>query len=404
MRKRVVMIVAVMIMVWGFCTVTAFAVSTRAIDVSQPAAGNAIVGVVGSYEYTAKTTILAKINKIRKEAYDKGYPNPETGAPLTPSEYVPLKWSSDLEIIAQWRAAEATVDQDHTRPNGGMCVDCKVNGTSSYGENLAWNGSGILEGIDQWYEEKNDWVNQNSGAVTGHYESLILPSFQYIGLGAFKPASGGWTAVAAEFGFVGAADEPQNKLSGTVIQRIEVEKSRILSNKLSVSKLVAGTSKQLSGMVQGKGFYGMQTLPIRFTDGVTWKSSAPSVASVSAGGMLSAKKPGKVTITATVYGKKVSASVLVKPAKAVITKVKPGKKKLVVKFKKQPGVTGYQIAYKKGSGKWKYKTVKGASKTSKTIKKLVSKKKYSVKMRAYKTVDGTKVFGAWSKVKKVKVK
>ena len=92
-----------------------------------------------------------------------------------------------------------------------------------------------------------------------------------------------------------------------------------------------------------------------------------------------------------------------KEEKGKLTKLKPGKKKMTIKWKKQSGVTGYQIAYKK-SGSWKMKLVKGASKSSLTVKKLSRKKKYSVKIRAYKTIDGKKVFGAWSAVKKAKVK
>ena len=51
----------------------------------------------------------------------------------------------------------------------------------------------------------------------------------------------------------------------------------------------------------------------------------------------------------------------------------------------------------------KKKTVK-ASKNTVTVKKLKSKKKYYVRVRAMKKVGKTKYYGAWSKVKKVKVK
>ena len=44
------------------------------------------------------------------------------------------------------------------------------------------------------------------------------------------------------------------------------------------------------------------------------------------------------------------------------------------------------------------------STTSKTISKLKSKKKYYVRIRAYKKSAGKKIYGAWSKTKTVKVK
>ncbi len=43
------------------------------------------------------------------------------------------------------------------------------------------------------------------------------------------------------------------------------------------------------------------------------------------------------------------------------------------------------------------------SATSKTVKKLKSGKTYYVQVRAYKVVNGVKVYGKWSKKKKVKV-
>ena len=61
------------------------------------------------------------------------------------------------------------------------------------------------------------------------------------------------------------------------------------------------------------------------------------------------------------------------------------------------GGTTYQIAYKKkGTSKWKYTTTTSKSKTIKSLKK---GKKYYVKVRAYKTVDGKKIYGSWSKTK-----
>ena len=51
------------------------------------------------------------------------------------------------------------------------------------------------------------------------------------------------------------------------------------------------------------------------------------------------------------------------------------------------------------------KTV-NAKKSSKktTIKKLTKGKKYFVRVRTYKTVNGKKIYSDWSKVKSVKVK
>ena len=93
-----------------------------------------------------------------------------------------------------------------------------------------------------------------------------------------------------------------------------------------------------------------------------------------------------------------------KPGKVKGLTVKSKKKKqMTVKFSKISNVKGYQISY---STSKKFKSAKTITVTSnsKTIKKLKSKKTYYVRVRAIRK-DGTKTLkGAWSTVKRVKIK
>ncbi len=202
-------------------TSTTLAASVRETDVQTASQGNELIGVTGSYENVGKNKILKRINAIRKEACEKGYINPSTGKKLTSNDYVAIKWSSALEWIAQLRAAEATVNEDHTRPNGQRCFSIKYQGEQSWAENLAWNNNGLMNGIEQWYGEKNDWVKQNANAVTGHYESLINPTYQHIGLGSFRRATGGWYGISAEFSSQRNMEEPKSSVNGKERQKIE---------------------------------------------------------------------------------------------------------------------------------------------------------------------------------------
>ena len=102
-----------------------------------------------------------------------------------------------------------------------------------------------------------------------------------------------------------------------------------------------------------------------------------------------------------------------KPAKAVIKKVykkKKSAKKLKLKLKKTNGAKGYQVAVfksKKTAKKHKkaiYKKYVKKIKVTLKSKKLKGKKKLFVAARAYALNGKAKVFGAWSKTKKVKVK
>lgn len=82
-----------------------------------------------------------------------------------------------------------------------------------------------------------------------------------------------------------------------------------------------------------------------------------------------------------------------------VTRIK--RKKATVVWKKVSGANGYEVKYatKKDFKKAKTVTVK-ATKGKVVIKKLKAKKKYYVKVRAYKMHRGQKYYGAYSKVKK----
>lgn len=97
----------------------------------------------------------------------------------------------------------------------------------------------------------------------------------------------------------------------------------------------------------------------------------------------------------------------VKPKKTSIKKLSKGKKKFTVTWAKVRGVKGYQIQYssdKKLKKNNKSVTVTKQKTTKATVKKLESKKKYYVRVRTYKTVNGKKIYSSWSKVKSVKTK
>ena len=96
-----------------------------------------------------------------------------------------------------------------------------------------------------------------------------------------------------------------------------------------------------------------------------------------------------------------------KPKKTSIKKLSKGKKKFTVTWAKVSGVKGYQIQYssdKKFKKNNKSVTVTKQKTTKATVKKLKSKKKYYVRVRTYKTVNGKKIYSSWSKVKSVKTK
>lgn len=82
------------------------------------------------------------------------------------------------------------------------------------------------------------------------------------------------------------------------------------------------------------------------------------------------------------------------------------KKKIKASWSKVGGASGYQVmwsTYKNFSKNYKTKSVKSKY-LSKTVTAAQSKKIYYVRVRAYKTINGKKVYSQWSNTKKVKTK
>lgn len=136
----------------------------------------------------------------------------------------------------------------------------------------------------------------------------------------------------------------------------------------------------------------------------------PSTEDSSTAGTTAAKKE-----TATTAAPVIRISV----KKAAIQKIKALKKAFTINIlKNKDQVTGYQISYSykknfkgqkvKTLKKFKYKKIKVKRKkytiTSYKVKGLKRKKTVYVRIRAYKQVGKTKVYGKWSSVKKVKIK
>ena len=91
-------------------------------------------------------------------------------------------------------------------------------------------------------------------------------------------------------------------------------------------------------------------------------------------------------------------------AKAKLVSVKSVSKKTVkITWNKVKTAKGYQIKYSAKKNMKGAKTATSGS-LSKKITKLKSGKRYYFKVRAYKSADGSRIYGGWSSVKSVKVK
>ncbi|MCI9598507.1 MAG: leucine-rich repeat protein [Firmicutes bacterium] len=112
------------------------------------------------------------------------------------------------------------------------------------------------------------------------------------------------------------------------------------------------------------------------------------------------------------YAGAYSNIVSVKPVLAKVKGVKAkkakkgGAQKATVSWKTVNGASGYTVyrSLKKNKGYKAVKTVKGPKKKNWTVSKLKKGKKYYFKVRAYRTIKGKKVYGAYSTAASYKVK
>ena len=91
------------------------------------------------------------------------------------------------------------------------------------------------------------------------------------------------------------------------------------------------------------------------------------------------------------------------PEKTVIKKSEGKENSFTITFAEEKRPDGYEIQYATNKS-LKNAKIKRTKKTSTAISKLKSKKTYYVRVRAYTKNGKSRTYGAWSKVKKVKVK
>lgn len=387
---RIPFIIAIL-MVFIFINAGISNAETRQTNTNTPAAGNSFVFVSGKFYKADVQKILALINHYRWEACVNGYPNPSNtgGARLTRNDYKPIKWSGDLEWIAQTRAAEASLQFSHTRPNGKSCFDCVYNGVRMNGEALASNwalpyGQGLENGIMQWYKEKYDWVNQ-TGGITGHYTAMISPSSRAVGIGCFYADEGSWVCVAGEFSYDTNLSQASKGVNGRYDQKMEVLNSSLSAPYITGNSTVY-VGSPTSYVLRRDAFN--QTVKVVASK---WSTTNTGIATISSTGKITPIKAGKVTVNATASdGKTASKSITVTKRAGSVGKTtirntiaNSAKRTNDVIFDKVPGATSYDVAWKaSSSNSWVIRN--RGSKPRATIGGLTIGGLYDIKVRARK--------------------
>ena len=211
----------------------------------------------------------------------------------------------------------------------------------------------------------SDNVNAGTGKVTVTSKAGNSRSFT---------ANATFTIAAKEVAASAVQTAVTTDAAGKTVLTVTVEGKVVSTQVIDPTKAVDDGQVKITPADDGKG-----TITLTIAPGASASYSFPAVTK---------------TVTYTV-----------KPATPVIGKVSGGKKKLTVNWTAMTGVDGYQIQYGLKKSKVKTVTVANAAAAKKIVKKLKARKKYWVRICAYKN-DATRkpVCSDWSAWKSVKTK
>ncbi|KZX14783.1 exoglucanase B precursor [Methanobrevibacter cuticularis] len=296
----------------------------------------------------------------------------------------PLELNVNLQGPADIRVSEIIRNFSHTRPDGSSweTVSPEV-----YGENLARGQTTPKEVVDDWM------------ASPGHRKNILDPEFNSIAVSCTNVLSENGSQSTQVFYWVqlfgvSASDkiympEPIFTFKGSSIS----SNSIVLKWQKSSDYITGYKIYRYDEKIRGYNL--LKTITkntiLSFTDKKL--SSATSY---------KYKIIAYKTLNNKVYNSNSSQilKVTTKPLKTSLS-LSPSKKKILLRWKKIPRVSGYQI-YRHTSKNGKYKLLKNIKKASivkYTNTNLIKNKKYFYKVRSYKIVDDKKIYSDFSVIK-----
>lgn len=283
------------------------------------------------------------------------------------------------------------------------------------------NGNGSSE-EDKDEDEDKENVSKpettvKTATATGNVHVRKGPSTNYTSLGVLKigqkveilgtDSATGWYKIKYNNGYGYVSNkylkiDSSNQQSTTLSKpTVKASSSSYNSNKLSWNKVTGSSGYEVLRATSKTGTYkSVKTITSGSTVSYTDKSLATGTTYYY-----------KVRAYRTVDKKKVYSSyssvVSAKPVlKTPSVKLTSGSKKATIKWEKISGASGYEV-YRATSKSGKYSKIKTITKNS-TVSyvnsSLTKNKTYYYKVRAYRTVNGKKIYSSYSVAKSVKVK
>ena len=345
-----------------------------------------------------------KVVMFHHDIYGSGYDHSDSDGMVLRTQLTPLMDKYDIDVVMQGH--DHTYSRTYQLQGDGKTHDkfFKTEDTANYSkENNCYEIVNKTQSGTVVNPEGTVYLEANS-ATGSKYYNLITAKQDYI-----SERSQTWTP---SYSVVNVTDDTfevevydadtGNKLDGSssykIVKKDVVEaKDQKITATASYRKTETSKAFKLNAKTNGNGK-------------LTYQTSNKSVAAVDAKGKVTVKAPGKITITVKAAAtdtykaatKKITITVAPKKQRIALNNKKAAQ--LTVKWNKNKKVSGYEFVYANNKSFKKAKTVRKANVTSYTVKKLKSGKTYYVKARAYKTVSGKRIYGAFSAVKKATIK
>lgn len=365
-----------------------------------------------------------KVVMFHQDIYGSGYDHSDSDGMVLRTQLTPLMDKYDIDVVLQGH--DHTYSRTYQLQSDGQAHDkfAKTENTANYAkENNCYEivdttkGGTVVNPKGTVYLEANsatgskfynlitakqDFISERSQTWTPSY-SVVNVTDDSFEVTTYDADTGKVLDGSSSYKIVKKAEDTKKddansnttkKDDTTAVQA----KNQTITATASYKKSETSKAFKLNAKTNGNGK-------------LTYTTSNKAVATVDAAGKVTVKGPGvaKITVKAAATTDYKAASktvtVTVAPKKQGISLVNKIKKQLTIKWKKNTKASGYQVVYstnKKFTGK---KTVRKAkTTTSYKIKGLKKGKKYYVKVRSYKTVNGKRIYGAYSTVKKATIK
>ena len=252
-------------------------------------------------------------------------------------------------------------------------------GTTTLG--LSWSKVNGALGYDVQVQKNGKWITAatiNSGStVSCTVKALKAGTYYPLRVRAFAANSDG--SIVYGSWKTGSASTAPSGVTG-----LKLTSRGTNSVKFSWNKNTIASGYQISIYKGGKW--------------VTYTTTATSYAlkGLSAGTKYSVRvRTYKVINGSRIYSSWKNDSAITFPSNVTGFKLKSKTtNSLALQWNKNVSASGYQLQIQK-NGRWLTYTVKGTSSTSYTIKSLAKNTRYSLRIRAYKTIGGSTVYSAW---------